>query len=297
MGLGGRKFAFFLGFSLFFPVFLSFSLFFWVFLYLSGFFGLSVLFGSFCSLCFLAILGVDMASFLASFVAPDLLEIVFLSLRVSGAALVLGCVFGFPLGAALAAAPWRGQGVLRLLVAVAMGLPPVVVGLFLYLLLNRAGPLGWMALLYTPSAMIVAQVILATPIIAGFSGEVFVRVAADHRDLFRSLGLTRWQVVLTLLYESRLGLVAAATAGFGRAISEVGAVLVVGGNIAHATRIMTTAIALETSRGDLNRAVILGVILLVLALLVNLFFLWLRMRLDDTPRVGKRLGKRAGFFS
>ena len=236
---------------------------------------------------------------MAFFLTSDLLEIVLLSLRVSGAALLLGCAFGIPLGAALAARPWPGQGILRLIVAVAMGLPPVVVGLFLYLVLNRSGPLGWLALLYTPTAMIVAQTILATPIIAGFSAQTFIRVAGEYRDLFRSLGLSRGQALRTLLYESRLGLISAATAGFGRAISEVGAVLVVGGNIAHATRIMTTAIALETSRGDLNRAMALGIVLLILSLLVNLFLLWLGRQLDTErkQRAGTKKHKPLGQFS
>ena len=217
---------------------------------------------------------------MADFYNPDLAEIVLLSLRVSGTALVCACLLGLPLGALLALPAWRGQGLLRLVIAVAMGLPPVVVGLGLYLLLNRSGPLGWLALLYTPSAMIVAQTILATPIIAGFSAEAFTRARQDYGTLFRSLGLSGGQVAWACLSESRLGLIAAITAGFGRAISEVGAVLVVGGNIAHATRIMTTAIALETARGDLNRAMALGVVLLLLALAVNLLLLWVRGRMQ-----------------
>lgn len=206
-------------------------------------------------------------------------EIVWLSLRVSGTALVLACLIGFPLGAALALGHWRGRGVLRLAVSVAMGLPPVVAGLGLYLLLSRQGPLGWLGLLYTPGAMMLAQTVLATPIVAGFAAEAFAQRAEEYRELFRSLALTRLGTFRCLLAEARVGLFAAALAGFGRAISEVGAVLVVGGNIAHSTRIMTTAIALETSRGALGAALALGVLLLILALAVNLILFAVRRAL------------------
>ncbi|MDA8002275.1 MAG: ABC transporter permease [Alphaproteobacteria bacterium] len=216
---------------------------------------------------------------------PELREIISLSLLVSGSALAVSCTLGIPLGAAIAIGKWPGQSVLKLLVSIAMGLPPVVVGLVLYLLLSRQGALGWLAILYTPQAMILAQTILATPIVAGFAAETLGAANRRYGELLRSLALSRRAALATLLVESRAGLVAAALAGFGRAISEVGAVLVVGGNIAHATRIMTTAIALETSRGELSRALALGIILLLLALVVNLLLFAVRAKLArTTPR-------------
>ena len=196
-------------------------------------------------------------------------EIVLLSLRVSGTALAAAVLLGVPLGGAAALGRWRGQGLLRLLIATAMGLPPVVAGLILYLFLSSNGPLGWLALLYTPGAMILAQTVLAVPIVAGFAAESFAAAERRTGELLLSEGHGRAACFFALAAEARAGLTAAALAGFGRAISEVGAVLVVGGNIAHATRIMTTAIALETSRGELGRALALGILLLLLALAVN----------------------------
>ncbi|MGR4001486.1 MAG: ABC transporter permease [Alphaproteobacteria bacterium] len=206
-------------------------------------------------------------------------EIITLSVLVSGSALLLSCLIGIPLGAALAIGKWRGRNIVQLLVSVAMGLPPVVVGLVLYLLLSRQGPLGWLTLLYTPNAMILAQTILATPIVAGFTAECLKAANHQYGELLQSLALTPRAAFATLLFEARLGLITAALAGFGRAISEVGAVLVVGGNIAHETRIMTTAITLETSRGELSNALALGIVLLLLSLLVNLLLFSLRAKL------------------
>ncbi len=199
----------------------------------------------------------------------DLWEIVALSLRVSLIATFLACLIGLPLGALLATARFPGHGALLVVVNALMGLPPVVVGLMVYLSLSRAGPLGFLGLLYTPTAMIIAQSILITPIIAALSRQVLEDLNSEYRSQFRSFGLTPFQSVRTLLFDGRFSLATVALAGFGRAIAEVGAVMIVGGNIDHVTRVMTTAIALETSKGNLSLALALGFILLGIALSVN----------------------------
>ena len=150
-----------------------------------------------------------------------------------------------------------------------MGLPPVVVGLIVYLHLSRSGPLGFLGLLYTPAAMILAQTILITPIVAALSRQVLEDLHGEYAEQFRSFGLTAWQSVQALIWDARYALLTVALAGFGRAVAEVGAVMIVGGNIDHLTRVMTTAIALETSKGDLALALALGMVLMVLALGVN----------------------------
>jgi tungstate transport system permease protein len=199
----------------------------------------------------------------------DLVEIVALSLRVSLTAVLLATLVGLPLGAALALFRFRGRTLLVVLVDTAMGLPPVVLGLLAYLLLSRSGPLGALNLLFTPEAMILVQWLLATPIVAGIARPVVAALWEEYRDLLRSLNARAWQAVLTVLWEGRVGLFTAVLAGFGRAIAEVGAVLVVGGNILHVTRVMTTAIALETSKGDLALAMGLGIVLVALSAAVN----------------------------
>ncbi|SFR14091.1 tungstate transport system permease protein [Poseidonocella sedimentorum] len=199
----------------------------------------------------------------------DLLEIVGLSLRVSLAATAIACLIGLPLGALLAATRFPGRGALLILVNALMGLPPVVVGLVVYLSLSRAGPLGFLGLLYTPAAMIIAQTVLITPITAALSRQVLETLHDEYDPQFRSFGLTRRQTIGALLIDGRFALATVALAGFGRAIAEVGAVMIVGGNIDHLTRVMTTAIALETSKGDLALALALGIVLLALALTVN----------------------------
>lgn len=199
----------------------------------------------------------------------DLIEIVGLSLYVSLSAMLLACVIGFPLGAFLAISRFPGRGALLAFVNALMGLPPVVVGLLVYLALSRAGPLGSLGLLYTPHAMILAQTVLITPIIAALSRQVIEDLSADYADLFRSLCLTRAQVVRALLWDGRAALMTVALAGFGRAVAEVGAVMIVGGNIDHLTRVMTTAIALETSKGELALALALGFVLMGIALGIN----------------------------
>lgn len=200
---------------------------------------------------------------------PDLAEIVGLSLYVSLTATLIACAIGLPLGALLAIGRFRGRGAALVVVNALMGLPPVVVGLIVYLHLSRAGPLGFLGLLYTPTAMIIAQVILITPIIAALSRQVLEDLHSEYAEQFRSLCLTRWQAVETLLWDARYALLTVALAGFGRAVAEVGAVMIVGGNIDHLTRVMTTAIALETSKGDLAMALALGMVLMVIALGVN----------------------------
>ncbi|GGH37454.1 tungstate transport system permease protein [Cribrihabitans marinus] len=199
----------------------------------------------------------------------DLFEIVLLSLRVSLTATAIACVLGLPLGAVLAVSRFRGRQAALVLVNALMGLPPVVVGLIVYLHLSRAGPLGFLGLLYTPTAMIIAQSILITPIVAALSRQVIEDLHGEYSEQFRSLALSRRQVVQALIWDARYSLVTVALAGFGRAVAEVGAVMIVGGNIDHLTRVMTTAIALETSKGDLPLALALGLVLMVLALGIN----------------------------
>lgn len=199
----------------------------------------------------------------------DLFQIVLLSLQVSLTATLLACLIGLPLGALLAVSRFAGRGVVITLVNALMGLPPVVVGLLVYLHLSRAGPLGFLGLLYTPTAMIIAQTILIAPIVAALSRQVLEDLNSEYQDTFRALCLTRRQSVQALLWDGRFALITVALAGFGRAVAEVGAVMIVGGNIDHLTRVMTTAIALETSKGNLAMALALGLVLLVLALGVN----------------------------
>ena len=199
----------------------------------------------------------------------DLFEIVLLSLYVSVSATVLACVIGLPLGAVLAVKRFPGRTVCLVVVNALMGLPPVVVGLIVYLYLSRSGPFGFLGLLYTPTAMIIAQTILIAPIVIALSRQVIEDLNSEYSEAFRSIGLSFFQTLRALLWEGRFPLMTIALAGFGRAVAEVGAVMIVGGNIDHLTRVMTTAIALETSRGDLPLALALGIILLFLALLVN----------------------------
>jgi tungstate transport system permease protein len=199
----------------------------------------------------------------------NLLEIVLLSLQVSVSAVVLAALCGFPLGAGLALFRFPGRTLLVVLINALMGLPPVVVGLTVYLVLSRSGPLGGLGLLFTPPAMILAQWILVTPIVAAMTRQVIEDLWSEYGEQLRSLGTQPHQAVGTLLWEGRYRLFTAVLAGFGRAIAEVGAVLIVGGNIAHATRVMTTAIALETAKGDLALALGLGIILILLSLLIN----------------------------
>ena len=200
---------------------------------------------------------------------PMLWGIVGLSLQVSLTAVFFAALIGIPLGALLAIKKFWGRPVLIVLVNALMGLPPVVVGLCVYLMLSKSGPLGILGLLYTPTAMIIAQTLLIAPIIAALSRTILKTLHEEYRDQFASFRLSQFQTVNTLLWEARFMLLTALLAGFGRAIAEVGAVMIVGGNISHYTRVMTTSIALETSKGNLSLALALGVILILLAILVN----------------------------
>ena len=199
----------------------------------------------------------------------DLLEIVALSLRVSASAVVLGCLMGFPIGAAVAMQHFAGRRFVIVIINTLLGLPPVVIGLIVYISLSNAGPLGWLRLLYTPGAMIIAQTILVAPIIAALSRQVIEDLNVEYDEYLRSLGVRGMAKLGTLLFEARQSLVVVILAAFGRAIAEVGAVIIVGGNINHVTRVMTTAIALETSKGDLGLALALGTVLMLIALAVN----------------------------
>jgi len=198
-----------------------------------------------------------------------LLEIVGLSLQVSLAAVVIACVAGLPLGAAIAVGRFPGRKTLIVVLNALMGLPPVVVGLLVYLLLSRAGPLGELGLLFTPAAMVIAQSILILPIVAALSRQVLEDAWKEYDEPLRSMGVRPLDAALTLLWDTRFSLVTIVLAGFGRAAAEVGAVMIVGGNIDGVTRVMTTAIALETSKGDLPLALGLGMILIALVLLLN----------------------------
>ncbi|MCG6867489.1 MAG: ABC transporter permease [Gammaproteobacteria bacterium] len=208
---------------------------------------------------------------------PDLLEIIALSLRVSLTAVVIACAIGLPLGTLVAMSRFRGRTATMIVMNALMGLPPVVVGLLIYLLLSNAGPLGWLRLLYTPEAMIIAQAVLITPIIAALSREVVEQFHNEYAEQFRSLSIPPHSEAAALLWDARYSLLTVALAGFGRAIAEVGAVIIVGGNIDHLTRVMTTAIALETSKGDLALALALGIVLLAIALSVNAAVMALRL--------------------
>lgn len=205
-----------------------------------------------------------------------LAEIFWLSVKVSLTAVLIACALGLPLGAFLALQRFSGRGVLVGIINTLMGMPPVVVGLIVYLHLSRSGPLGWLGLLYTPTAMIIAQVILITPIIAALSCQILEDLHEDYRDLFTSLVVPRRIAIFSYIYDARFSLLTVVLAGFGRAVSEVGAVIVVGGNIDHLTRVMTTTIALETSKGELELALALGVVLMAKALLINIVGLRLK---------------------
>jgi tungstate transport system permease protein len=218
---------------------------------------------------------VEALRLLAAFDA-NLAEIVGLSLRVSIAATCLAALIGLPLGALLAIANFRGRAFAILLVNALMGLPPVVVGLIVYLVLSNAGPMGGFGLLYSPTAMIIAQTVLITPIVAALGRQTIEDLKQEYDEQLRALGVGPLRAVPTLLWDGRFSLLTACLAGFGRATAEVGAVIIVGGNINHVTRVMTTAIALETSKGDLALALGLGLILLTIAIAVNALVMGLR---------------------
>ncbi len=209
-------------------------------------------------------------SLIVSFDA-NVMAVVALSLQVSGLATLIGAMIALPLAAWVAQTRSRVREPIVVLLNASMGLPPVIVGLVVYLLLSRTGPMGSLGWLFTPSGMTFAQVILITPIVAALARQVLEDADQEYGDLFRSLALSRWQSLCALLYETRFSLLVLLLAGFGRAIAEVGAVMMVGGNIAGHTRVMTTAIALETSKGELALALALGLILIAIVLAINVF--------------------------
>jgi tungstate transport system permease protein len=209
---------------------------------------------------------------------PDVFRITFLSLSVSGTATLLGAAIGIPIGAAIALRRFPGKTALMSIINTFMGLPPVVVGLFLYLILSGFGPLGFLHLLYTPEAMIMAQLIMVTPITAGITLSVVSNVDAKLRETAISIGADPFQEAWIILNEARLGLLTAVLTGFGSAISEVGAIMVVGGNLLGYTRTLTTAVVLLTNQGDFEGAIALGIILLGLAFSVNIVLTYLQTK-------------------
>jgi tungstate transport system permease protein len=212
----------------------------------------------------------------------ELAAIIGLSLRVSLTAVAISAAVGLPLGALLATTRFRGRGGILVLVNALMGLPPVVVGLLVYMMLSNAGPMGFLQLLYTPTAMIIAQAILITPIVTALSRQVLEDLNTEYAEQFASLSVPWPTRIQALIVDARYGLLTVLLAGFGRAVAEVGAVIIVGGNIAHLTRVMTTAIALESSKGDLALALALGIVLLAIALSVNAAVMSLRLTAERT---------------
>lgn len=215
-----------------------------------------------------------------------LVEIVILSLQVSGIALLFATIIGIPLGAALALSRFLGRRLLIVLMYTGMGFPPVVIGLLVYLLLSRSGPLGALEstlipTLFTPGAMVIAQSIIAFPLVAGFTMAAVLGVDPALRQQVRALGATKWQTTLAVLTEARTGVIVSIIAGFGGIISEVGAVMLVGGNIEGRTRVLTTAIVLETRQGNFDLALALGAILLAITFLINALMLKLQGRTFD----------------
>jgi tungstate transport system permease protein len=200
----------------------------------------------------------------------ELLGIILLSLKISCLALLIAVLFGIPIGAIIGLRRIPAKGAIISLMNTFMGLPPVVVGLFLYLILSRSGPLGFLGLLYTPGAMVIAQLILALPIVSSLSHSAVVGVDPIVRQAAMTLGASPFQVTRTVIVEARYGILTGVVAAFGRVMAEVGAILIVGGNIAGLTRVMTTAIALETDKGNFELALALGIILLLLSLLINI---------------------------
>lgn len=198
-------------------------------------------------------------------------EIVLLSIQVSGSAVVLGTLIGLPLGAVLAIGRWPGQQVGTVLVNALMGAPAVVIGVVVYLLLSRSGPFGHFGLLFSPTAMVIAQTILVIPLMAAIARQVVEDAWQRYAEELRVMRFSWWHSLTTLLYDCRHSLLVAVLAGLGRAMSEVGAVMIVGGNIDGVTRVMTTAIALETSKGDLPLAIALGLVLIFVILILNAF--------------------------
>ncbi|MEO0829351.1 MAG: ABC transporter permease [Pseudomonadota bacterium] len=227
--------------------------------------------------------GITQAFWLMVTADPDLIDIAVRSLRITLTALAVSCVIALPLAAILAVRRFRWRRAVIALLNALMGLPPVVVGLIVYIFLSRSGPLGALGLLFTPTAMIVAQVIIIVPLIASIAHQSLRDLWQEYHDLLISMNVTQVQKIRTLLWDSRRALLTAALAGFGRGIGEVGAIMIVGGNIDNVTRVLTTAIALETGKGNFALALALGFALITLALTVNLMIHWL----GKTEREGR----------
>ena len=215
---------------------------------------------------------------IGSLAGGDLVEITVLSLVISGLATAISLVLGLPFGTWLALSRFRSRGLTLAVINTGMALPPVVVGLFVAMMLWRSGPLGDLGLMYTPTAMVIAEVIIATPVMIGLTVAALGQLDPRLRLQLLGLGASRWQMVTWLWRESRLPLLAALMAAFGSVISEVGAAMMVGGNIRHETRVLTTAIVLETGKGAFGAAIALGVVLLFLAFLVNAVLTWAQQR-------------------
>ena len=227
--------------------------------------------------------GLRQAFWLVATADPELAEIALRSLRITLSALVLACLIALPLAALLAVKRFRLRRTVIAILNALMGLPPVVVGLVVYVILSRSGPLGALGLLFTPTAMIIAQMIVIVPLIASIAHQSLRELWHEYHDLLISMNVTQGQKMRTLLWDARRALLTAALAGFGRGIGEVGAIMIVGGNIDHVTRVLTTAIALETGKGEFALALALGFVLIALAITVNLAIHWL----GQTEREGR----------
>ncbi|MEM6340379.1 MAG: ABC transporter permease [Pseudomonadota bacterium] len=227
--------------------------------------------------------GLAQAFWLVVTADSELVEIALRSLQVTLTALLVACLIAMPLAALLAVSRFRLRRMVIATLNALMGLPPVVVGLIVYVILSRSGPLGVLALLFTPTAMIIAQVIIVVPLIASIAHQSLRDLWQEYHDLLISMNVTQTQKMQTLLWDARRALLTATLAGFGRAIGEVGAIMIVGGNIDNATRVLTTAIALETGKGEFALALALGFVLIALTLLVNLCIHWL----GKTEREGR----------
>ena len=217
---------------------------------------------------------------------PDLLEIILLSLKVSSLALLFSCIFSLPVGAFLAVSKFSGRELLILIFNSMMGLPPVFVGLVLYIILSASGPLGALELIYTPAAMIIAQFFLITPIIVSLTRQVLEEMTREYDELLNSLQANTKEKILTILWDARYSLLTCILAGLGRSLSEVGAIIIVGGNIAHVTRVMTTTMLLETTKGNLEIAIALGFVLIFISILINLLVFVFFKIVDFVQTVG-----------
>ena len=210
-----------------------------------------------------------------------LIEVFFLSFKVTLIALFISCLIGLPLGTFLATQSFKGRNLLIGIINSLMSLPPVVVGLFVYINLSRSGPLGWLGILYTPTAMIIAQIILILPIIAGLTTQIIEDLQENYNDLFVSLVTPKITTIKAYIIDARYSLITVVLAGLAKGISEVGAVIIVGGNIDHLTRVMTTTIAMETSKGELSLALALGIILLITSITINLIVTYKKYNIKD----------------